>query len=272
MKEFKLPDEVIEVKEKNPTDLIVIANPKTGKTVIASDLTIGDNNGIMLCLERGGTDYVKGKYINIYDDPMTSFDEAMDNYVGWRNALLKEKGKYDYLVIDSLTALDEMSQLMGTYYYMNNVPQGKNFNRDPKTGIVYKHGDPNFKYVTEIGEGYGYQHTRKWFMEQIGIFNEIAPYRIYLAHVKDNLIKNAQNEDVRTKEINLTGKLKNMMAVKVSTMAKLIAEGDKRYLSFMVDNDDIIAGSRVPHLQGQILISEKNEKDEIVTYWSKIYK
>ncbi len=109
-------------------------------------------------------------------------------------------------------------------------------------------------------------------MEQIGIFNEIAPYRIYLAHVKDNLIKNAQNEDVRTKEINLTGKLKNMMAVKVSTMAKLIAEGDKRYLSFMVDNDDIIAGSRVPHLQGQILISEKNEKDEIVTYWSKIYK
>ena len=39
MKEFKLPDEVIEVKEQNPTDLIVIANPKTGKTVIAAELT-----------------------------------------------------------------------------------------------------------------------------------------------------------------------------------------------------------------------------------------
>lgn len=270
MKEFLLPDTVTEVKEKNPTDLIIISVPKTGKTTIVAELTKNDN-GIIFNLEKGGTDYVSGRFLNIYPDSTTSFDEALENYKGYRDALLKSKGKYKYLIIDSLSALDEISNVMGTYFYMYNVPQGKNFNRDAKSGKAYVHGDPNFKYVTELGEGYGYQYTRKWFMDQIGIFNEIAPYRIYLGHVKDTLIKNNTTEEVTGKEINLTGKLKNLLSVKVSAICKLIAEEDKRILSFVVDNNNIIAGSRVPHLQGSMVISEVKD-GQIVTYWDKIYK
>lgn len=269
--DFQLPETLVSAKEVSPTDLIIIGTPKIGKTSILAELT-KNGEGIIFNLEKGGTDYLEGFFVNIFPEPTTSFDEALENYKGYRDVLLKNKGKYKYLVIDSLTSLNEISEVMGTYYYMYSVPQGKNFNRDPKTGTPYKYGDPNFKLVTSLPEGYGYQHTRKWFVDQINIFNEVAPYRLYVAHVKDKLIKNNQDEVVSGIEINLTGKLKQIMATRVSTLCKLVADGDKRYLSFVVDEDNVIAGSRVPHLNGQILISERNKDGSIKTYWDKIFK
>lgn len=271
MIDYKLPEKILEVKEKNPTDLVIISVPKTGKSTILADLT-KSGEAILFNLEKHGTDYLEGLFLNIYPEATTSFEEAVEHYKGYRNTLMENKGKYKYLIIDSLSALNEISEVMGTYYYMHSVPQGKNFNRDPKTGQPYKYGDPFFKLVTTLPEGYGYMHTRKWFMDQINIFNEIAPYRIYTAHVKDKLIKNNQDEVVSGIEINLTGKLKNIMATKVSALCKLIADGEKRYLSFEVDNENIIAGSRVPHLTGQILISEKGKDGIIKTHWKNIYK
>lgn len=270
MTELKLPEKIVEVREKNPTDLIIISVPKTGKSTILADLT-KSGDGILFNLEKSGTDYLEGYFLNIYPDATSSIQTALDNYKGYRDLLLQNKGKYKYLIIDSLTALNDMSEIMGTYYYMYSVPQGKNFNRNPKTGEAYTYGHPEFKLVSSMPEGYGYQHTRKWFMDQIAMFNEIAPYRIYTAHVKDKLIKNNQDEIVSGSELNLTGKLKNIMATKVSALCKLVADGEKRFLSFEVDNDNIIAGSRVPHLTGQILISEKTDKG-IKTHWKNIYK
>ena len=56
-----------------------------------------------------------------------------------------------------------------------------------------------------------------------------------------------------------------------TSLAKLIADGDKRYLNFEVMNDSIIAGSRNPKLTGKILISEKDKNGNIITHWDKIY-
>lgn len=266
--ELLLPDEITEVRETYPTDLVIISIPKIGKTTITSQFTI-ERNAILFNLQKGGTDYVKGRFIDIYKDAVTPMEKACDTYVSYRNLLLENKGKYDFLIVDNLSELDEMSELMGTKYFMS-LPQGKSWNRDPKTGKPYNYGDPNWKMVTEMGEGYGYRYTRKWFLDQIDAFRSISPYRIYIAHVKDKLIQNSVDEMVNGTEISLTGKLKRIFAADVSTMSKMIADGEKRYLSFEVDNDNTIAGSRVPTLEGQILISEKT-KDGIVTYWDKIY-
>jgi hypothetical protein len=245
--ELKLPEKITEVRETAPNDLILISVPKTGKSTILAELTKGKNGeGILFNLEKGGTDYLSGKFLDIYPTATTSMREALDNYKGYRDLLLKNKGKYKFLLIDSLTALNDLAEIMGTYYYMYSIPQGKNFNKDPKTGKVYDFEDPLFKTVNSLPEGYGYQYSRKWFLDQIDMFSEIAPYRIYTAHVKDKLIKNSQDETISGMEINLTGKLKNIMSSRVSAMCKLIADGDKRYLSFQVDNDNVIAGSRVP--------------------------
>ena len=269
---FTLPDTITEVRETTPTDMIIVSVPKMGKSTILAELTKGKlGDAVLFNLERGGTDYLSGKFIDIYPEPTTSYEEAIENYKGYRDALLKQKGKYKFLIIDHLSALDEMSVLMGTYYFMHSVPQGKNWNRNPKSNAVIPYGDEDFKMVTELGDGFGYRYTRKWFMDQIGIFTEIAPYRIYAAHVKDKLIKNSQDETISGLEINLTGKLKGILGTKISTLSKLVADGDKRYLSFQVDNDNIIAGSRVPNLDDLVLISEKKD-NKIVTYWENIYK
>lgn len=71
-------------------------------------------------------------------------------------------------------------------------------------------------------------------------------------------------------EISLTGKLKTIFASKVTSLAKLTADENKRYLNFEVANDSIIAGSRNPKLAGKILISEKT-KEGVKTFWENIY-
>ena len=108
-------------------------------------------------------------------------------------------------------------------------------------------------------------------MQQIEMFKQISPYRIFAAHVSDKLIRDNQREEVVGAEIALTGKLKTIFASKVTSLAKLTADGDKRYLNFDVLNDSIIAGSRNPKLSGKILISEKDKEGKIITHWDKIY-
>jgi hypothetical protein len=108
-------------------------------------------------------------------------------------------------------------------------------------------------------------------MQQIEMFREIAPYRLYAAHVADKYIKDNGKEETKSEEISLTGKLKLIFSAKVTALAKLIADDEKRYLNFEVSNDSIIAGSRSPLLEGKILISSK-EDGKIKTYWESIYK
>lgn len=107
-------------------------------------------------------------------------------------------------------------------------------------------------------------------MDQIKIFTQIAPFRIYAAHVVDKYIKDDGKDTVAGSEISLTGKLKQIFASRVTALGKLMAEGDDRYLNFDVQNDSIIAGSRSAALTGKILISKKTPEG-IETYWDSIF-
>ena len=107
-------------------------------------------------------------------------------------------------------------------------------------------------------------------MDQIKIFTEIAPYRVYAAHVVDKYIKDDGKEEVVGSEIALTGKLKQIFASRVTALGKLIVDGDDRILNFDVQNDSIVAGSRSEALSGKILISRKT-KDGVETFWENIF-
>lgn len=265
--EFTLPNEVIEPSITDSRDLVIVSIPKMGKGTILGTFT-QEKNAIVFDLEKGGYEYIPARKISIYPKEDTTLIEAFDNYMKYRKLLLENKGRYDYLVIDGLSDLDILSGIGGTYMFMDSV-MGKTFNR--KEGKKLKYGDEGFVMVTEfLKDGGGYKWTRDWFLNQIEIFRQISPYRIYAAHVSDKLIKDNGKEEVIGSEISLTGKLKTIFASKVTSLAKLIAEGDKRYLNFEVLNDSVIAGSRNPRLEGKILISEKT-KDGIKTYWNNIY-
>lgn len=273
---FVLPDKVIKSTGTSPRDLVIISQPKMGKSAIFGDFSV-KYNGLVFNLEKGGYEYIDARKIDIYPKETTSDIEAFNNYVMMRNELLKHKGKYDVLLIDGLSDLDKMSELGGTLAYMNTVIGGRFNNQDPKDkrtkdALKWKPGDPGFKSVLTLADGAGYWHTRKWFLDQIEIFREIAPYRIYAAHVAEKFIKDVNaKEEVIGHELFLTGKLKTIFASKVTTLGKLIAENEKRFINFEVLNDSIIAGSRAPFLKDKILISEKQADDSIITFWENIY-
>ena len=271
--ELLLPDEVEVATATDARDLVIISLPKMGKGAILGDFSV-NNNALVFDLEKGGYEYIDARKISTYSEESTTDVEAYFNYVSFREALLKEKGKYRFLIIDGLSDLDKMSEIGGTLSYMNSTI-GKNFNKkDPKDprkdSPKYMPGDSEFKSVLTLADGGGYWYTRNWFLDQIKLFREISPYRIYAAHVADKYIKELGKDEVVTSEIFLTGKLKNIFAIKVTALAKMIAEDNKRYLNFDVMNDSIIAGSRAPKLKGKILISEMID-DVVVTHWNHIY-
>jgi hypothetical protein len=263
-----LPDEISKVSNTNARDLVVISIPKMGKGTILGALTT-EKNGLVLDLEKGGYEFIEARKLSTYTSQETTKWESFQNYIKYRKALLEKKGKYEYLIIDGLTDLDDLSEIGGTLAYMNSII-GKKFNRDTG-GNKLDFDDPNWKSVLTLADGAGYSHTRKWFLEQVEIFRQIAPYRIYAAHIADKYIKDNGKEEVVGSEIALTGKLKTIFASKVTALAKLTAEGTERYLNFDVLNDSIIAGSRAPHLKGKILISKQDKQGKIETFWNNIY-
>ena len=269
--ELKLPDEITEATGTVPRDLVILGIPKIGKGVVLGDFT-KTHNAIVFDLEKGGYEFIKARKVSIYPEQSTTRWEAYQNYIKYRNLLLENKGKYEYLIVDVLTDLDDLSELGGTLVYQNSII-GKKFNRPDANPALpaYKPTDPEWKSVLSLPDGAGYQHTRKWFLDQIEIFRQISPYRIYAAHLVDKYIKDNGKEEVVGSEIALTGKLKLIFASKVTSMCKMIAEGNERYLNFDVYNDSIVAGSRCPKLKGKILISKQNKDESIETFWSNIY-
>lgn len=271
--ELILPDEISEASTLPPRDLVIISIPKAGKGTILGKFT-EQYNALVLDLEKGGYDYIPARKLTTYTSQETTREESFQNFIKYRKLLLENKGKYKYLIIDGLSDLDDLSEIGGTLAYMNSII-GKNFNR-PKLGNnlygdQYKMTDPEWASVLTLPEGYGYQHTRNWFIQQIEFFRQISPYRIYAGHISDKYIKDNGKEQVIGNEIALTGQLKRIFASKVTTMAKLIVEGSERYLNFEVQNDSIVAGSRAPFLEGKMLISRKEEGGKITTFWDKIY-
>lgn len=272
MEELKLPNEITKAQGTSPRDLCIVSQPKMGKSVIFGDFTT-KFNGIILDLEKGGYEYISARKISTYTNQDMNIYDSYKNYIKIRKMLLESKGKYDYLLIDGLSDLDVLSEIGGTFAYMNTVI-GKKFNRKDNIpdGEKLEFGDINWKSVLILPDGAGYQYTRKWFLEQIEIYRQIAPFRIYGAHVSDKYIRDNGKEEVIGSEISLTGKLKTIFAAKVTALAKLSADGDERFLNFDVLNDSIIAGSRSPQLKGRITISKQDKEGNIETFWNKIYK
>jgi hypothetical protein len=269
-KESLLPDEISEVNSTSPRDLVIIGQPKIGKGTILGALT-REKNAIVLDLEAGGYEFIPARKISTYTTNETTQWESFKNYIKFRNALLEEKGKYEFLIVDGLSDLDSLSEIGGTLAYQASTI-GKNFNRAVPGGTPYEVTDPLWKPVTSLPEGAGYRYTREWFMQQIDFFRQISPYRIYAAHVADKYIKDNGKDEVIGSEISLTGKLKSIFASRVTALGKLIVDGEERYINFEVQNDSIIAGSRLASLSGKILISKKEKDGSIKVYWENIYK
>lgn len=259
-----LPTTKRKAELKSPASMLYYAPPKVGKTTIVSQL----DNCLLIELEPNGAKFVDT--MEVEANKPSEFNDILDSI----EKANKEKGGfvYDYIAVDTITVLDEWSEITGTYRYMQK-PQGQKLNRvgGQKGGKMIPHTNKAFETVHEIPNGYGYKHSRDEMVDWFYRLLTLAPHIILIAHVKDTLIESTKTGDtVSSKDINLTGKVKSIFCSKVDAVALLKHKENKGYLCFNNDNNTV-AGGRCPHLEGEILISEKLEDKSIKTYWENIY-
>jgi hypothetical protein len=261
---MELVTEKREPKYINPRIQLIYSTPKAGKSTLVSKL----EDHLILELEPGGGDFISGRIQDIKTP------------VDFNNIISKIKNSNEkvceYLIIDTVTKLDEWSEIVGTYNYMKK-PQGKKFNREGEepNGIMITHNDKRFETVHELGQGYGYQYSRgvmtEWYDDFLDIIDsEKVSYIILLAHVKDKSVETRSGDVVDQIDINLTGKVKSIYASRVDALGHFYRENKQGFINY--NNEyKVLCGGRCPHLNGSILVSEKQPDNSVKTFWENIY-
>ena len=141
-------------------------------------------------------------------------------------AIMQNKKPYKYVAIDTVTKLEEWCEHEGKKIYQN-TPMGKNFDKDNKGTSVLS-----------LPNGAGYLYLRMAFKKWMDRLNML----------------------VSSKDLDLTGKIKQITCANADAIGYIYRENDKTMISFN-SMDDITAGSRCDHLRGQ----------EMELEWSKIF-
>lgn len=267
------PGEITAKLTEYASHILFYSKPKAGKSSILSDLSKRAR-----CLIIDTEDSHK-----MLDSCKVVIDQSLTNIEKWNQLLSIQKEiytaglvngvytpQYDIIVVDTLTRVDEWSEMAGTMAYMNK-PAGKAFNRkkDQRNQIttdVFKPEDDEFETVHELPNGFGYRYSRDAIIAMCRRFETLAPVVIYVCHVKEKFVGANLGEEVSVKEINLTGKVKDNLASTVDTIAFLYRDENKLMAAFS-DED----GSRCKSLSGKtIKLSESNKDGSIAVDWSKI--
>jgi len=254
---FILPMQPRKAPAISPGVTIIYSNVKAGKTSITAQLP----NSLIVELEPGGADYVDANVLQANNPP--EFEKIC-------KAIIDEGCPYDYVVFDTITKLDEFSEFVATLTYMGKS-QGARFNVVPGTTTKYKMSDPKFETVHELANGNGYQHSRNQMVKWYDLMVKCAPHVIMLAHVKDKFIESKKSGDtVEASDINLTGKVKSIFCSRADAVGHFFRRGNEGIINFTNENS-IACGGRCNHLDGEIVISQKNEDKTITTFWDRIY-
>ncbi len=238
-----LPTKKTTVQTQDPKNLILFGMPKTGKTSALAYLP----NTLIIDLENG-TDFISG-YVVKATNYIELFNIAKE--------LKTEKHDYKFIVIDTVTALEEMALPYANKIY-RELPIGVNF--DPNANIL------------SLPNGGGYSYLRQAMQKMIDWFESLGLNIILVGHVKDKMI-GKDSEELNLRTLDLTGKISNILSAKSDAIGYIFrqTDEDKVYVQFG-GSGDVITGARPPHLNGQkILLSEKMEDGTLVTHWESIY-
>ena len=236
-----LPTKKVSATRVNPKRLIVYSKPKTGKTTAFAGL---DNN-LIIDLENG-TDYVDALKVKA-----NNLKELLD--IG--KQVIAAGKPYKFITIDTVTALEEMVAPLAVKKY-RNTPMGKNFDGDN---------------VITLPNGAGYLYIREAFFDILNYVDTLADHVILSGHIKDKQVDD-KGEMVMSANIDLTGKIKSLICANADAIGYMFRKGNKVILSFKT-NEETTCGARPDHLRNaEIVLSEVNDKGEVVTHWDEVYK
>lgn len=236
-----LPTKKVKANRVNPKRLIVYSKPKTGKTTAFAGL---DDN-LIIDLENG-TDYVEA--IKVKANNLQELKEV--------GKAIKEAGyPYKYITIDTVTALEDMVMPLAINLYKQTA-MGKNYSGDS---------------ILTLPNGAGYLYIRQAFFQVLDFIDTFAPHIILSGHIKDKQVDD-KGEMVMSANIDLTGKIKSLICANADAIGYMYRKGNQTILSFKT-NEEVTCGARPEHLRNEeIVISEMNEKGNLVFNWDKVYK
>lgn len=293
---IQLPEDIIPPTNIAPTVLILYSLPKVGKTNILAQLP----GNLIIDLE-GGTEKIAAKKMKVVGikapfpqgetDEQALFRRGTVNKDGTPKLpeyyltevikALKARGqKYKYLTIDTISTLEDWCVEYGTELYMLST-SGKTFNRytrddQNRSGGALIEGTlkpkAQWETVIHLGHGYGYRWLYEAFSKILEAFAGCTEHLILTGHLRYSVISKKTNEEVNSKDLALTGKLKQYATGLVAdSIGYMHRRENKNFINFR-PSDEVFAGSRCAHIEGKdILISEKLEDGTIKVYWENIY-
>lgn len=251
--EVVLPREKIGPISHNPRNLIIFSKPKVGKTELAAGLP----NALLLDLENG-SDFIsamKMKASSIKE--IKAIGETIKKEIDET-----EKYPYEYVVIDTVTALEDICVDYAEIIYSQSPEGSKWF---AEGGGKEKYGN-----ILNMPNGAGYKWHRDAYTKAVDYISTWAPNIIQLGHVKDIKLDKAGSE-FSAADLDLTGKLKRIACSRSDSIGYLYRKGNKNIISFLT-SEDVLAGARPAHLSGkEIILSEKNEDGSFTYHWDRIY-
>jgi hypothetical protein len=243
---IELPLAPVKALTKSPKELIIFSKPKVGKTTLLAGL----KNCLILDFEDG-SDYVEALKIKI---------KTLEELKQVGKAIKEAGNPYDYIAIDTVTALEEFCIGYAEELYSKSS-MGKNW---------FTEGKPKYGTIINMPQGAGYQWLRQAYNKILDFIRQLAPKVILVGHVKDTMLEKAGNE-FNSMDLDLTGKIKRITASNSDAIGYLYRKGKQNIISFKT-SDEISCGARPEHLRNkEIVLSEITDDDTIVTNWDKIY-
>jgi len=234
-----LPTSKIKAARQNPKRIVIYSKPKTGKTTAYAGL----ENNLILDLENG-TDFIDALKVKI-----GGLQELLD-----AGKAIKAAGcPYDFITIDTVTALEEMIMPLAIKLY-KATSMGKNYDGDN---------------LTTLPNGAGYLYIRQAFFQVLDFIDTLAPTIILSGHIKDKVVDD-KGEMVMSANIDLTGKIKSLICAQADAIGYMYRKGNKTILSFKT-NEEVTCGARPEHLRNEEIVVSEMIDGVLTISWEKVF-
>jgi hypothetical protein len=238
---INLPTTKIAAEKSDPKNLLIFSKPKQGKSSALAELP----GALCIDLEDGGYDYIDA--VKVKANSVSDIKEIC-------KAIKEANYPYQFIVLDTITALEEMVKPMALKMYLE-TPAGSKF-----TG----------KNILDAPMGAGYSKVREAMELVIDFVSKCAPNIILVCHTKDSAVGDS---DLNVKSIDLAGKTGRILSSKSDAIGFLYRDDDSNtVLSFNTNDKFVECGARPSHLRNKdVILGEMQENGEIIYHWERIF-
>lgn len=246
-----IPTGPVPPSRKNPQMLLLYGPPKVGKTSACAALP----DSLLLELEPGGADFISARKVDIPD--MEGPDGLLAVLKDLTERRKAGKPAARRLVVDTIDVVDWWSDRLALSRY-KATPLGKDF---PGTSII------------ELPMGAGYFRLREEMGHMLWLFSQAAEEVVLLAHVRDKYLDKPAGSTgaVAAQDIDLTGKVRNIVCSRCSGIGLLRRDYQDRLWACFKTSETVNCSSRCPHLSGQEILLGERANGTLHFHWESIY-